>query len=280
MDEEKSENQEQKDSEQIYEIPIENLKELSNQPRKYYDEIEFKNLKNNIEKYGIINPIFISEADEIISGSRRVEAAKELGLKTVPAIYKKKNTDAIAVIDNIIRADFTVVEKAEALKGLFEQQKTENPDFTREHFGQEYRFKKSSVSEYFKIAETDNEIKDMLRDRPDATVRRLNKIVNIKDPEKRKNKAIKYKEELDSAQETQRSRTGRPKPEVAKNKINDFQKAIDKLSNEISGWETDQKTECIESLKSLKDKIDNILSQNEDDSTSAPDTGENHENDV
>jgi ParB-like chromosome segregation protein Spo0J len=47
---------------------------------------QLKQIASSIERFGFTNPVLISEAGEIIAGHGRVEAAKLLGIKSVPTI--------------------------------------------------------------------------------------------------------------------------------------------------------------------------------------------------
>ena len=45
---------------------------------------QIKQIAQSIERFGFTNPVLISDDNEIIAGHGRVEAAKLLGLETVP----------------------------------------------------------------------------------------------------------------------------------------------------------------------------------------------------
>jgi DNA modification methylase len=47
---------------------------------------QIRQIADSIERFGFTNPVLISDDDEIIAGHGRVEAAKLLGLKTVPTL--------------------------------------------------------------------------------------------------------------------------------------------------------------------------------------------------
>src|SRR4030066_1501916 len=50
---------------------------------------KYTNLKSDIEKYGILNPITINENNEIIDGHNRYKNAKELKFEIVPTIIRE-----------------------------------------------------------------------------------------------------------------------------------------------------------------------------------------------
>lgn len=47
---------------------------------------QVRQIADSIERFGFTNPVLISDADEIIAGHGRVQAAKLLGLETVPTL--------------------------------------------------------------------------------------------------------------------------------------------------------------------------------------------------
>jgi len=81
-------------------------------------------LKLSIEEKGILQPLLVRPAKnryEVIVGSRRFEAAKELGLRKVPAIVRPMNdSDALSIslVENIQRSDLELEEEAEGILKL------------------------------------------------------------------------------------------------------------------------------------------------------------------
>ena len=69
-------------------IPIENLKEYENNPRKTK---KIGMLEKSIERFGFINPVIAYKKNDgdiiIIAGHQRVQAAKEKNIKSVPVIF-------------------------------------------------------------------------------------------------------------------------------------------------------------------------------------------------
>src|SRR3546814_20927134 len=58
---------------------------------------------------------------EIVAGERRWRAAKQAGLKSVPSVIKsldEQGAMAVALVENIQRADLNPLEEAEALHKL------------------------------------------------------------------------------------------------------------------------------------------------------------------
>lgn len=65
---------------------------------------QIKQIASSIERFGFVNPVLIGDDGEIIAGHGRVEAAKQLGLKTVPTLalshLSKAEKRAYVLADN------------------------------------------------------------------------------------------------------------------------------------------------------------------------------------
>jgi len=82
-------------------------------------EDKVKELAESIKELGLLQPIIISEDKVLISGLHRIEACKLLGWSEIPCIVKSYNQldKELAEIDeNLVRAELSVLERAEALK--------------------------------------------------------------------------------------------------------------------------------------------------------------------
>ena len=102
------------------------IKPNKNQPRKNFDKEKMEELIASIKEKGIIQPIAVRKLKnntyEIIAGERRFRAAKEIGLKTIPAyiisIKKEEEVMEFALIENIQRDDLNPIEASEGFAML------------------------------------------------------------------------------------------------------------------------------------------------------------------
>jgi len=105
-------------------LKIENLKEFEGHPYKVTDNEEMEALALSIKENGILSPVVVRPIEdtgdyEVISGHRRIFAAKKAGLTEVPAsIYAISREEAIiALVDsNLHREHILPSEKAFAYK--------------------------------------------------------------------------------------------------------------------------------------------------------------------
>lgn len=121
MDKEKTMNAQDKSA--ATQISIRQIHPFRNHPFKVLDDDRMKDLVQSIKDNGILNPVLVrpDEQDgfEMISGHRRMHAAKLAGLTTVPAIIKEMTDDeaVIAMVDsNMQREEILPSERAFSLK--------------------------------------------------------------------------------------------------------------------------------------------------------------------
>lgn len=111
----------------IIDIPIELIQPNPNQPRRHFNTQELASLAKSISQDGIIQPLTIRKIDkhfELISGERRLRAAKIAGFRTVPCIMvdiSNQRSAILALIENIQRSDLNCFEEAEAISLLIKQ---------------------------------------------------------------------------------------------------------------------------------------------------------------
>lgn len=77
----------------LTEIAIRDLNKADYNPRKI-SKHEMETLKRSIERYGLVDPIIVNKDYTIIGGHQRTEAARKLGMKTVPCVVLDLDKDA------------------------------------------------------------------------------------------------------------------------------------------------------------------------------------------
>lgn len=94
------------------------------QPRVEFSDGEMISLAQSIRENGILQPVNVRRCGvnyEIVSGERRVRAAKICGLKEVPCIVidaDDEKSAVLALIENIQRRDLSFFEEAMAIEKL------------------------------------------------------------------------------------------------------------------------------------------------------------------
>ena len=105
------------------EIRIDQILPFENHPFKVLDDDRMQELVESIKANGVLSPVIVRPDDEgtyeMISGHRRMHAAKLAGLTTVPAIVKQLTNDeaVILMVDaNIQREEILPSERAFSFK--------------------------------------------------------------------------------------------------------------------------------------------------------------------
>jgi ParB family transcriptional regulator, chromosome partitioning protein len=108
-------------------VPIGFLRVGKFQPRHRFDDDALRALADSIREKGVLQPLLVrrhpdgAHSYEIIAGERRWRAAQLAQLHEVPVIVKELDDRAaleIALVENIQRADLTVLEEAEGYRRL------------------------------------------------------------------------------------------------------------------------------------------------------------------
>lgn len=146
-------------------LPIDNIKPNASQPRQIFDEEGMEDLSNSIREHGIIQPIIVrpaGEGYEIVAGERRYRAARQVGLKEVPAIVRELNDEEnmlFAIIENMQREDLNPVEEAEGLETMIE-----NFGLTQSEVSQSVGKSRPYITNSLRLLKLDPKIRKMISD--------------------------------------------------------------------------------------------------------------------
>ena len=112
------------------EIEINKIHAFKNHPFKVLDDEKMQDLIESVKLSGVLTPVLLrvdsNDEYEMISGHRRLHAAKMAGLTTIPAIVRELSDDdaVIAMVDaNIQREELLPSEKAFAYRMKLEAMK-------------------------------------------------------------------------------------------------------------------------------------------------------------
>lgn len=114
----------------VYYIPVEQIIPNPYQPRRIFDRTSIDELCLSIRQYGILQPLLVRKPEdtedlyELITGERRLKAAKQAGLQEVPVIIKEfdeRDAAVVSLIENLQRSDLSYWEEAKAFETLIRQ---------------------------------------------------------------------------------------------------------------------------------------------------------------
>ncbi len=105
-------------------IPVEKLHPFTGHPFKVKDDEEMNTLIESIQTQGILSPLIVRPIEntdeyEVVSGHRRLHAARKAGITEVPALIYALDRDAAAIVlvdSNLHREHILPSEKAFAYK--------------------------------------------------------------------------------------------------------------------------------------------------------------------
>lgn len=151
---------EEMESVSILNIELSLVEPNEGQPRKEFEKESLDELKDSIERYGVIQPIVVrrkGEKYEIIAGERRWRAAKLAKLKEIPCIIKEvddKESMKLALIENLQRENLNSIEEAYAYNRLMEEY-----GLTQEEVALAMGKSRSYIANTVRLLKLDDEIK-------------------------------------------------------------------------------------------------------------------------
>lgn len=151
-------------SKKIKEIDILQIKANKEQPRKYFDEESINELAESIKSLGLIQPITVRQIGfssyEVVSGERRLRAAKVAGLKKIPCIVvliNNEENDLIALIENIQRENLNFYEEALSYKKIMSEY-----GISQEELSKKIGKKQSTISNLVRLLNLDEEVLEII----------------------------------------------------------------------------------------------------------------------
>ena len=109
------------------EIPISRIRGNPYQPRQRVEQKELDSLAASIALHGVLQPVLVTEVldgYQLVAGERRVRAAQIAGLDRVPAVIRQmaeRDQLAVALVENVQRADLNAMEEAHAYRQLADE---------------------------------------------------------------------------------------------------------------------------------------------------------------
>ena len=148
---------------EIMQVSVSKIIPNPNQPRKFFAEDGILRLADSIKQHGIIQPLVVRQCGEyyeLIAGERRLRAAKELGLDTVPCVISDINEEKsaeVSIIENIIREDLSIFEQASAIEALIDTY-----NLTQEQVAEKLSVSQSFVANKLRLLRYNNEEREII----------------------------------------------------------------------------------------------------------------------
>lgn len=156
----------QKGVKNITYIKIDSIKPNPYQPRKNFKMQSLGELCESIKQYGVLQPINVRQISkgkyELVSGERRLRAARQANLKKIPCIIVNvddNNSAVMALIENLQREDLSYMEEAESYNNLINEH-----GFTQEELARKIGKSQSTIANKIRLLRLGPLIKKILRD--------------------------------------------------------------------------------------------------------------------
>jgi ParB family chromosome partitioning protein len=167
----------------VNEIRIDEIEVNPFQPRTDFDEHSLYELAESIKLQGLIQPITVrrvnSKSYQLISGERRLRAAKRAGLIAIPAYIRTANDQQLlemALIENIQREDLNAMEVA-----LSFQRMVDECHLKQEELGERVSKNRSTVTNYLRLLKLPPAIQASIRDGA-ITMGHARALISVEDP--------------------------------------------------------------------------------------------------
>jgi len=150
----------------VKKIKITQIEPNKTQPRNVFDEEKIQDLAESIREYGVIQPIVVKLNNNgfytIIAGERRWRAARNAGLKEIPAVIKdvsEQTEKEITLIENIQRENLNALEEAAGIKELMDEY-----GLTQDEVAKKIGRSRSAVANILRLLNLPEEIKKLLKE--------------------------------------------------------------------------------------------------------------------
>lgn len=165
------------------EILIDRIELNPFQPRSKMDQESLEELAISVKGLGIIVPITVREINEnkyqLITGERRLRAAKIAGLKKIPAFVRSANDQnmlEMALVENIQREDLNAMDVSISYQRL-----TEECNLTQEDLSQRVGKNRATISNYLRLLKLPPEIQLGIKENK-ISMGHARALINIEDP--------------------------------------------------------------------------------------------------
>jgi ParB family chromosome partitioning protein len=167
----------------VAEIEIEKIQPNPYQPRMDFDRQALDELKQSISERGLVQPITVRRSRDgtyqLISGERRVRAAREAGVTHLPAYIIEVKTDEemleLALIENLQREHLNPVEVAISYQRLINE-----CSFTQEEVAQKVSKDRTTVTNFLRLLRLPAQIQQSLR-KGEVSMGHARALVNLPD---------------------------------------------------------------------------------------------------
>lgn len=150
----------------VADVEVQHIRPNPYQPRQEFQDAALDELAASIEQLGIIQPITVRALGEgqfeVISGERRLRAARRAGLGRIPAYVREAGVEEMlemALVENVQREELNPVEVALGYHRLIEE-----CDLTQAQVAEKVSKNRTTVSNFLRLLKLPPRVQASLRD--------------------------------------------------------------------------------------------------------------------
>ena len=146
------------------EVALERIQTNPFQPRKNFDKDELASLSASVKSHGVLQPIVVRNVGDhfqLVAGERRLRAAQDAGLKSVPirvVDFNDQQAYEATLVENIQRSDLNPIEKALGFKDYLDRF-----SLNHEQLAQRLGLARSTITNLVNLLELAPEVQDGVR---------------------------------------------------------------------------------------------------------------------
>ena len=227
----------------VAEIPVENIDANPFQPRSEFEEEDLNELAQSLKEQGVIQPLTVRKIGydkyQLISGERRLRAAKVAGLEQIPSFIRIADDQQMlemSLVENIQRRDLNAIEVAISYQRLMEE-----CSLTQEKLSSRVGKKRSTITNYLRLLKLPPDVQVALRDGT-ISMGHARTLINVEDEEGQldilreitKNRlSVRETEEIVKNRSENKSEKPKQPPKQQNELPEKYQKAAENLTNKL-----------------------------------------------
>lgn len=146
-------------------IEVQRIVPNRHQPRAHFDDEGIAELAASIAQMGVLQPLLVTPLEDgrymLVSGERRLRAARRAGLPTVPVVVREvddRELLELALVENLQREDLDPIEEASGYRELVEAF-----EMTQAEVAERVGRSRPAVANAIRLLELPEEVQGMVR---------------------------------------------------------------------------------------------------------------------
>lgn len=148
----------------LLQLAVDEIEENPFQPRRDFSDVEIASLAESLKEHDMLQPVLVRRVAgryQLISGERRLRAARRAGWTTIPARVRDADDRLVAelaIVENLQRKDLNAVEKALSFKRYLDEHRCTQDDLARR-----LKIDRSTIANLMRLLELPDSILAALR---------------------------------------------------------------------------------------------------------------------